>query len=72
MYHSVALLLSTIGSALCWAAQVPIGVQLDANANSLPNITLPYGTYQARSYQLNGDVSADTTIDENWVKLTSL
>ena len=49
---SVALLLV----APCLAAPVELGLKFSRRAGALPSLILPYGTWQASSYDPNGDV----------------
>ena len=42
---------------LCCAAPADLGLKLDKRAGTMPTLTLPYATYQASSYNPNGDVS---------------
>lgn len=43
--------------SLCWCAPSQLGIKLDKRDDALPTLTLPYGTYRAKSYNANGDVS---------------
>ena len=53
----LALVLSLL-APLCSAAPFESGLSFDKRAGALPTLTLPYGTYQAKSYNANGDVSS--------------
>ena len=54
MKQALALILSL--AALCPAAPAGLGLSFDKRAGSLPTLKLPYATYQAASYNPNGDV----------------
>lgn len=43
--------------AECLASPAKLGLSFDRRANALPTLKLPYATYQASNYNLNGDVS---------------
>ena len=43
--------------ALCRAAPATLGIIFDKRADAMPTLTLPYATYQAASYNADGDVS---------------
>lgn len=53
MYFSVSLFAGIL--ALVSAAPTPLGVQFDKRA-TLPTLTLPYGTWQASSYNAVADM----------------
>ena len=57
MFSKLLLLVAQL-VALCRAAPTELGLKFDKRAGALPTLTLPYGTYQARSYDANGDVSS--------------
>ena len=40
----------------CLTAPAELGLKFDKRAGVLPTLTLPYGTWQASSYDPNGDV----------------
>lgn len=54
MKQKLALVLSL--AAICRAASANLGLSFDKRAGSLPTLKLPYATYQAASYNPNGDV----------------
>ena len=56
MGFNLLLSLLPLLAALCRAAPIELGLRFDKRAGTLPTLTLPYGTYQASSYDANGDV----------------
>ena len=54
MNSILALLLAL--TAVCRTAPANLGLNFDKRAGSLPTLKLPYATYQAASYNPNGDV----------------
>ena len=58
MYANLLFVLLAQVVALCHAAPYELGSQFDKRAGSLPTLTLPYGTYRAKTYNPNGDVRA--------------
>ena len=57
MKQSFALL--SLLTSLCRAAPANLGLNFDKRADALPTLTLPYATYQAASYNPDGDVRTD-------------
>ena len=49
-------LLTLAWIATCHAAPANLGLNFEKRAGSLPTLTLPYATYQASSYDSDGDV----------------
>ena len=50
------LFLSLAWITACHAAPANLGLNFEKRAGSLPTLTLPYATYQASSYNPDGDV----------------
>ena len=44
------------------AAPTSLGLKFDKRSGSLPTLTLPYGTWQASSYDADGDVCVIHTV----------
>ena len=42
-----------------FVAAADLGLKFEKRAGALPTLTLPYGTYQANSFDPNGEVSLD-------------
>lgn len=61
--RSLALGVSLL-AAVCHTAPANIGLSFDKRAGSLPTLTLPYATYQATSYNPNGDVCLSLHTDQ--------
>ena len=61
MKEILALVLSL--AALCRTAPGDLGLHFDKRAGSLPTLKLPYATYQAASYDPNGDVCLLIPVD---------
>lgn len=55
MKSSIASVLTLV--ALCCAAPAKLGLSFNKRANAMPTLTLPYATYQAASYNADGDVN---------------
>ena len=48
-------------AASCLAAPTKLGLEFNKRGSALPTLTLPYGTWQASSYDANGDVCSQCT-----------
>ena len=57
MNQTLAFVLSLAAvCAVCRAAPAKLGISFDKRSGSLPTLVLPYATYQAASYNPDGDV----------------
>ena len=52
----IFICLSLATSSIATIAKSTLGIKLGERADSLPTLTLPYGTYQASSYDSNSDI----------------
>ena len=50
---------------LCVTSPADFGIRFDKRYGALPTLTLPYGTWKATKFDLNGDVSVDSMLTLN-------
>lgn len=56
MMQALVLALLSLLAVICRAAPANLGLSFDKRAGSMPTLKLPYATYQAASYNSDGDV----------------